>query len=382
MIKNSLKIFGLALFSILFLGQTNVFAHPAWGIVVDSKKQIYFTDLETVWKIDREGKVSTFREGVSGRHVHNLAIDPQDNIYGIDNTYNPQRETYPRGIWKMSAKGEFSYIVSMTDNLPQGWSIWRDNYGNTYSTEPYNNERKESKIIKRAPDGKTSLFAGGKFGYADGKKEDAKFSVIIDIAFGKDDAIYLSGDDKIRKIDKLGNVTTLYSYGQQSKNQKKPNAASQFFGVDVDEQNNVLAADFSNRRLLRISYDGKISEVFNSEKDWSPIGVAASNNEIYVLEVRPYSSAIHTGNRVWKIAADGKASLVINLEEAIKSKSSSVAGEQISLSESERNFDSSSALENKRNESENKKIGFYGIVGATLVAFAAFIIFKKFKFIN
>jgi hypothetical protein len=135
----------------------HIYAHPAWGIVIDSQKQIYFSDLETVWKIDALGKLSIFREGVSGRHIHDLSIDAEDNIYGLDNTYNPQTETYPRSIWKISAKKEFSYLIPLTNNLPPGASIWRDNNGNTYSVEPYNNERKEAKIIKRTADGKTSL---------------------------------------------------------------------------------------------------------------------------------------------------------------------------------------------------------------------------------
>jgi hypothetical protein len=40
-------------------------AHPAWGIVVDRNNQIYFSDIETVWRIDAQGKLTVFRAGVS-----------------------------------------------------------------------------------------------------------------------------------------------------------------------------------------------------------------------------------------------------------------------------------------------------------------------------
>ncbi len=150
-----------------------------------------------------KGKLSIFRPGVSGRHVHDLTIDAENNVYGLDNSYNPQTEKYPRSIWKMSPNGEFSYLVSMTDNLPLGMSIWRDSGGNTYSVEPYNNEKKETKIIRRTPEGKTSIFAGGKYGYLDGKKDKAEFSVITDMAFGKDNSIYLTDNDKVRKNRKF-----------------------------------------------------------------------------------------------------------------------------------------------------------------------------------
>src|SRR5688572_30589452 len=62
-------------------------AHPASGIVVDSKKQIYFSDLETIWRVDTSGNLTVFRAGVRGRHVHELAIDKEDNIYGADISY-------------------------------------------------------------------------------------------------------------------------------------------------------------------------------------------------------------------------------------------------------------------------------------------------------
>jgi hypothetical protein len=42
-----------------------VAGHPAWGIVIDRNNQIYFSDIETIWKIDAEGKLAVFRSGVS-----------------------------------------------------------------------------------------------------------------------------------------------------------------------------------------------------------------------------------------------------------------------------------------------------------------------------
>ena len=52
-----------------------VSAHPAWGIVVDRNNQIYFSDLETVWRVDAQGKLTVFRAGVGGRHTHDLNMD-------------------------------------------------------------------------------------------------------------------------------------------------------------------------------------------------------------------------------------------------------------------------------------------------------------------
>jgi hypothetical protein len=171
------------MFAVL-LSAGNIFAHPAWGIVIDSRKQVYFSDLETIYRIDIQGKLSIFRAGVGGRHVHTITIDADDNIFGLDNSYDPVREKFPRTLWKMSPRGEFSYLVPTSDNLPPGRNVWRDSEGNTYSVEPYNNEKKESKIMRRSPSGEISLFAGGNYGHLDGQKNRAEFGVITDMAFG------------------------------------------------------------------------------------------------------------------------------------------------------------------------------------------------------
>ncbi len=368
-IKNTILFFAL----LLVFCAGSIYPHPAWGIVVDRQKQVYFSDLETVWKIDRQGNLSIFREGESGRHVHDLTIDAEDNIYGVDNSFNPQTQKFPRSIWKMTSSGEFSYLISPTEDLPSGESIWRDSDGNTYSVEPYNNENKETKIIKKSPDDKTSLLTGGKYGYLDGQKDKAEFTVITDMAFGRDNTIYVTNDDKIRKIDKSGTVTTIFREESPNKNQESPEPFSRLFGLTADERNNLYAADFYNNRLLKISADGKVSPVLNSEKDWSPIGVTAADDEIYVLEARPYSSATHTGSRVVKIASDGKPMVIATMEEAVKPKDSPNKNDDSSLLQTD---NTSSGSEPSL---QNNWLILLGVIGAVGAAFAAFIILVKRK---
>jgi len=366
-------------FSLFFIGlMTDVLSHPAWGIVVDTNGQIYFSDLETIYKIDSQGKLSIFRAGVSGRHVHDLSIDAGGNIYGWENVYEPQTEKHLRAFWKMSPKGEYTEIVSLTENPPLGISIWRDSGGNTYSVEPWNNEKKETKIIKRTTDGTTSVFAGGKYGYLDGQKEKAEFNVITDMAFGKDNTIYLTNDDKVRKIDRFGMVTTIYRNETTNQNQKNSETFSRLYGLDVDKENNVLAADFANNRLLKISSDGKISTFLKSEKDWSPIGVATFGDEVYVLEVRPYTASIHTGNRVLKISSTGKSTVIANLENRNKSVENPKlnSANLLPQTEEEKNLVANANINSVK--ATDSPLAFYGIVGAVSVAFFALIVlFRK-----
>lgn len=361
----------------------NNYSHPAWGIVVDRQKQVYFSDLETVYKIDTQGKLSIFRAGVSGRHVHDLAIDSQDNIYGLDNSYEPQTQKFFRAIWKMSSKGEFSEIVPLTENLPSGMSIWRDFEGNTFSVEPYNNEKRESKIIKRTVTGKTTLFAGGIFGYLDGAKQNARFGNIVEMTFATDGSIYLTDSDMVRQINKNGKVSTLFR-PQNTQNPKNIDSSSRkLFGLAVDQQNNVFVADFGNQQLLKINSKAEVSTILNSEKDWSPLGVATFEDEVYVLEGRPLSSSQNTGNRVLKISSDNRSTVIGNLEDASNSNDRRNPNNFLSQTEQSDDYvsNSESKTADKENQITNKQIVLYSIAGLLLAFLLAFIIGKS-KFAN
>jgi hypothetical protein len=367
-------------FSLFFIGLlTDVLSHPAWGIVVDANRQIYFSDLETIYKIDSQGKLSIFRAGVSGRHIHDLTIDVSGNLYGWDNSYEPLTQKHLRAFWKMSPGGEYTEIVPLTENLPTGMSIWRDLEGNMYAAEPWNNEKRESKIIKRALDGKTTLFAGGNYGYLDGEKQKAKFGIILDMAFAKDNSIYLTDSNRVRKLDKFGIVKTIYPDKVEEKHQKRSETASQLFGLDVSEQNDVFAADFANSRLLKISSDGKVSTFFNSEKDWSPIGVATFGDEVYVLEGRPYSASTHNGTRVLKISLLGKSTVIANLEDKNKSIENPKSDSVNLLSQNEEKMNLAVNADMSGIKTSADTLGFYGILGAVSVAFFALIILFRRK---
>jgi hypothetical protein len=364
--------------SLFYIALTSdILAHPAWGIVVDRSRQIYFSDLETVYKIDSQGKLSIFRAGISGRHVHDLSIDADGNLYGWENVYEPQGEKFLRAFWKMSPAGEFTEIVPLTENPPSGISIWRDAGGNTYSVEPWSNEKKIAKIIKRAADGVTGVFAGGKYGYLDGQKKQAEFGAIVDMAFGIDDAIYLTDSNRVRKIDKTGVVKTIYSDELTAKNQKTPQAPSQLFGLDIDKEHNVFAADFANSRLLKINSGGAVSTFLTSEKDWSPLGVATFGDEVYVLEGRPLSASTHAGNRVLKISANGNSTVVANLEDRnIRADNTNSINDNL-FSQNQDN--AASSVNPTSLKTTAVPLGFYGVVGALSIAFFALIIFGRKK---
>ena len=73
------KIMKISITSILLLVTISSFAHPGIGIVMDSKGNVYYTDLTQVFKIDINGKKTVVVKNV---HTHELYIDKSDNLFG------------------------------------------------------------------------------------------------------------------------------------------------------------------------------------------------------------------------------------------------------------------------------------------------------------
>lgn len=290
-------------------------AHPASGIVLDRAGNIYFSDLETVWKIDAARKLSIFRAGVSGRHVHELAIDGQDNIYGADVSYEPAAQKFISDVWKMSPDGAFEYLLEPTDNPPRGISIWRDREGNNYLIDQNNHTKTQTLLLRRAPDGKVITLAGSSYGYADGKGTAARFSSVGNMAFGPDGSIYLTDGSSVRKVAMDGTVTTLAKGLDFRTREDKPTlfggAYGNLAGLTVDSAGTVYVADAGNRRLFKIDRAGKVDVVLRTDPPYFPNGVVtAPGGDIYVLEVGFTIPSAWSGPRVRKITADGKSTIL------------------------------------------------------------------------
>jgi len=305
--------------AVIFFLAANTAAHPATGIVVDRKGQIYFSDLETVWKLS-EGKLSVFRAGVSGRHVHELALDAEGNLYGADVSYEPATTKWVSDVWKMTPDGKIIYLLEPTTRPPRGMSIWKDQHGNTYSVDQNNHYKTLTLLLRRTPDGEVTTFAGGDYGHADGQGQRAKFSSVNGFAFGPDGNLYLTDGTSARKVTMDGQVSTLATKLDSRTAEDKPTlfggSEGILAGLTVDSNGIVYVADAGNRRLLKIANDGKVTVVYRAAPPYSPNGVYATPaGDLYVMEVGFTLPSTWSGPRVRKISRDGKNELLVTIGE-------------------------------------------------------------------
>jgi DNA-binding beta-propeller fold protein YncE len=293
-------------------GKATASAHPASGIVLDRAGNIYFSDLETVWKIDRSGKLSVFRPGVSGRHVHELAIDADDNIYGADLSYESQK--FISDVWKMTSSGAFQYLLEPTDKPPRGMSIWRDREGNNYLFDQ-DNQKTHTLLLRRTPDGVVTTLAGGAYGHADGKGAAARFSHVANIAFAADGGLYATDGPTLRKIMMDGTVSTIANHLDARTAEDKPTLFGGtepiLTGLAIDSNHNAYVADSGNRRLLKISGEGKVVVLLRTDPPFTPNGVfLGPGGEVYVLEVGFTPPRTWIGPRVRRISPAGETTIL------------------------------------------------------------------------
>ena len=296
--------------SLSLVAAATLTAHPPWGIVVSSTGVVYFSDLETVWKIDRDGNMTVFRAGVSGHHVHELSIDGQDNIYGPLAVYDAATRKYLVGVWKMTPAGSETEIQRPVDSVMSGISIWRDTTGNMYSIEQNNNRKERTLLLKRTPDGGVSTLAGSAYGYVDGKGPAAKFSSVYAMTFGADGKIYLTDGTYVRRVTLDGEVTTVAKDLTARTSEDKPTLFGGddkiLAGLAADPAGNVFVADAGNRRLLKIGKDGRIGVAYRLDPPYFPTGVFVTpKGDVYVLEFSYTPPGTTDKPRVRKISADG-----------------------------------------------------------------------------
>ncbi len=304
------------LFSIVGCGllfSSRVLAHPATGIVVDRGGNVYFSDLETVWKLDAKGGLFVFRAGERGRHVHELSIDERDNVYGADVSYKPSTAEWISDVWKMTRDGRITYLLEPTTKPPLGMSIWLDRAGNMYWVDQNNHTKKQTLLLKRSPEGIVTTLAGSSYGQADGKGTQARFSSIGGMFVAADDSIYLTDGSSVRRVLSDGTVTTIARNLDFRTREDDPRLFASYgglAGLTVAPDGTVYVADAGKRRLLRIDRQGVVSVVMRSEPPFFPNGVAVSAGNVYVLEIGLTLPNAWSGPRIRKIAIDGSSTIL------------------------------------------------------------------------
>jgi len=251
---------------------TATFRYPD-GAVTDSQGNIFISDQSNhkIRKIDTNGIVSTFAgSGVAGfsdgsgttakfYYPAGMGIDANDNLYVADYSNHRIRKITPSGVVTthagLASAGATDGNVSVAKfNGPTGVGV--DASGNVFVAD-YNNH----KIRKIDTLGEVTTVAGtGTAGAADGSSATASFNHPAIVALDVQNNLFVTdeGNHKIRKINSFGDVTTFAGAEHPGTNEsiaytamfKSPN------GVCVDNTGTVYIADYANHKIRKITTYG------------------------------------------------------------------------------------------------------------------------------
>ncbi|HUI57792.1 MAG TPA: protease pro-enzyme activation domain-containing protein [Bryobacteraceae bacterium] len=290
--------------------------YPA-GVAVDGAGNLYIADTinERIRKVNVAGTIITIAGsgdvGYSGdggpapsAHFYGpegVALDASGNVYVTDSGNARIRVVSASGVVTTlvgGSIGDGGWGVFGALNQPYG--VARDNAGNTYIADAYNN-----RVRKVSANGAISTVAGtGALGFAgdNGPATSAKLFYPTGVALDASGNLYIAdtNNSRIRKVDGSGNITTVAGNGMFGySGDGGPAAVAQLgspYGLAVDAGGNLYISD-GNYNVVRKVAGGTIATVAgNGTLGYSGDGGAAL-------------SATMRGP--WGLAVDGSGNLYI-----------------------------------------------------------------------
>ena len=280
-----------------------VSAHPGSGILVTPGGAVFFVDNSPpppegtgrgiVWKLAPDGKLTSSSDMGGG---HWLAFDAAGAFQHADlaRLFRPQLTPNFQRV----APADFQSLIT-TDACP---FVIHPN-GNLYFAS-HNTE-----ISRLSPDGKLTEITPKL------SQTTEKLGGITGLACGPDGSLYAACPSAILKITTDGSVTTIVHPVElkdcdHSRDSALPDPSLR--GLSIDEDGTIYAAATSCRRVLKITPQGKVTSILQSEPPWLPTGVAVAGHNVYVLEFTE-ETPMRWRPRVRKLQPDGKVTVLATI---------------------------------------------------------------------
>jgi streptogramin lyase len=243
-------------------------AHPGTGIVMDTRGNVFYTDLEQVWKINKQGIKSI---AVRHVHTHELYLDEQDNLFGEHLWYDGSADQWGHYVWRLAADGVLEKIIPETEGFLENYSFVRDHRGNMYWAD---RRFACQKIARKNRDGSISNLG------------DQCFQNIRKIISDKNGLVYVMDFQDVKRLDQQGKVSNIASkIANKRWVQANPENQNAVMGIWIDVDGNVYAAIYSSRQVKRFTENGIEEVVLQTSKPWAPSGgMVTPDGELWVLE--------------------------------------------------------------------------------------------------
>jgi len=267
-------------------------AHPARGIAVGSDGRVYFSDLERVWEIGRDGRLRLLR-GHRGVHTHALAIDRSGALVGEDSAYDPASDTYRETIWALRPDGRFR-VVFGPGPAQRGIGLLADGRGCRYHADQTGRGAGAAAgrplLFRKCPGRAADRLVGS-------AADDRAFRPVLandvaGVAWGPYGSFWFRQGGVVRAVAPTGAVRVAAR-----------SLTTENFGIAVDRGGTLYVAEGAKRRILAVKPGGERRVAAVSAAPWSPTGVATTAGALYVLEATDYRPGTPLRMRVRRVAA-------------------------------------------------------------------------------
>lgn len=251
-------------------------AHPAIGVVEDSRGNVFFTDLASVWRIAPDGAIT---RAVPGVHTHELYLDADDNLFGEHLWYKGDAtKKWGHRVWKLAKDGTLTDVIPAREGFLTDYSFVRDRAGNMYwaGDDPVSSDPRVT-IHRRAPDGSVTTLVG----------KEAGFKNIRWMVAAKDGVLDVIDLGSVKRVDPSGKVTTLAADidGADKLNPMEWSRQHRLMGLWPDADGSVYVTNPTAEVVKKVAVDGKVTVVATSRGSWAPTGVSvAANGDLLILE--------------------------------------------------------------------------------------------------
>lgn len=306
----------LILLFFTFFAVVSAFSHPGDGLDIDSRGNIYFTDVyrKTVWRLMKDGSLTAV---VKNKWAHGLHIDKLDRIWlevEIDNTRY--------SIIRIETDGSETTIIEPKERGfdVYGVNILANEKGDVYFPHSNPPDHFATGIRVRDSEGRTKLLAGGaEYSQLDGFGNKARFAGINSMRFGPNGNIYVVDQNAVRLVRLDGKVKTLFKDIKDANPENQPfdngnpSVSNRLYGLDISKEGDIYLAYHGNRCVIKCK-DSKKEIAYRSIKPWSPVGVALRGDDLIIKETGLEPGSDHPGPRISLLKKDGTTSILTTLE--------------------------------------------------------------------
>jgi sugar lactone lactonase YvrE len=282
-----------------------------WGLQQQAQAQLVLTiagQLDSIGASNGAALLSSFN------NPHGISVDGFGNLYVADRFGHRIRKISNSGIVSILAGSGATGSADgqgTAASFNEPWGLCADSLGNVYVADTRNN-----KIRKIDVNGNVTTLAGtGSFGTSNGAALASTFGNPTGVAIDENTGIIYVADHLthiIRRIDPAGNVSTLAGspYLTGTANGTGNNARfDRPYGIRLDNNGNIIVADEWNHTIRRVTPTGLVTTIAGTGTIGSTDGQGAAAAFNY-----PWDVAIDVNDNIF--VADGYNNTIRKIDPA------------------------------------------------------------------